>query len=312
MGIARKSEIHWNLYWYGQMSACYVNGAIETYLHQQSGTDLTVVLQDNDGILGTDSFTRALDETTHHTVPGTVPITATLCCQSLTPDQRSRILLTPLDDATFQYGLTHVLSQYHQPPWNERKPLAFWRGVGSGYETPLTRKRVLDVLYDHPNSDVRFAYWDGWNNSGFPAEYFVHRCGIEYHMQYKYILIVDGNCIASSLQWIFGSGSVPILVTHPENDYWFKPYVKPMVHYVPVDHDLGNLRSQIDWLVKHDDDARQIAENAKTLSDTIFTPEFQREYIRSELNRLSYTSSATTRPSSEQFPEANSESLEHQ
>ena len=286
MGIVRKEGLHWNLYWYGHLSACYANGSIESWLHEQSGNDATVYIQDNDGIIGSESFDRAIDETNQHAKPGTIPIPVTLCCQGLTSAQREQILLSPLDDATFQHGLSHVLSQIPRPRWEDRKSLAFWRGVGSGHETPSTRKRVVDVLHDHPNSDVRFAKWGGYEKTGFPEDYFVDRCGIEQHLNFKYILIVDGNCIASSLQWVFGSGSVPILITHPENEYWFKPYLKPMVHYVPIEWDLSNLRSQIDWLVDHDSEAKVIADNAKQFSETIMTPEFQQQYLRSELNRL--------------------------
>lgn len=286
MGIVRKDGLHWNLYWYGHLSACRAHGAIETYLHEQSGDASTVFIHDSDGLIGSNEFDRAIEETVAHTVEGTNPITATLCCQRLAPAQRNRILLTPLDDDTFQYGLKHVLSQYPRPTWEDRKPIAFWRGVGSGHETPSTRKRVVDVLIDHPNSDVRFARWDGCERTGFPSHYFTNRCGIETHMHYKYILIVDGNCIASSLQWVFGSGSVPILITHPDNDYWFKSYLQPMVHYVPVEWDLRDLQSRVDWLVEHDAEAKTIADNAQILSETLFTPEFQKEYLQKELKRL--------------------------
>lgn len=303
MGVIRKDGLHWNVYWYGHLSACRAHGAIESYLHEQSGSNATVFIHDSDGFIGSGDFDRAIEETHVHTVDGTTPLTATLCCQRLPPEQRDRILLTPLDDDTFQHGLRQVLSQYPQPAWGDRKPVAFWRGVGSGYETPSLRKRVVDTLMDHSNSDVRFARWGGCEASGFPPHYFADRCPIETHMQYKYVLIVDGNCIASSHQWVFGSGSVPIMVTHPENDYWFRKFLKPMVHYVPIQYDLSDLREKIDWLVANDQEAQTIATNAREFADTVFTPEFQRNYITTELTRLlNCTSSAMTHPSSEPSP----------
>jgi len=121
------------------------------------------------------------------------------------------------------------------------------------------------------------------NDIGFAPEYFAPRCDLGEHFRYKYILIVDGNCIASNHQWVFGSGSVPVMVTHPDNDYWFKRYLIPMVNYVPIKYDLSDLAERIDWLVANDVQAHEIANNARRLASTIFTPEFQRSYIDLEL-----------------------------
>ena len=94
---------------------------------------------------------------------------------------------------------------------------------------------------------------------------------------------MDGACIASNHQWVFGSGSVPVMVTHPDNEYWFREYLVPMVNYVPIKYDLSNLIEQLEWLVSHDDEARSIAVAAKELSIRIFAPAFQREYIKTKL-----------------------------
>lgn len=51
-----------------------------------------------------------------------------------------------------------------------------------------------------------------------------------------------------------------------------------MVHYVPIQYDLSDLKHSIDWLVANDDEARRIARNALDLSNQIFSPAFQQEY----------------------------------
>jgi hypothetical protein len=73
------------------------------------------------------------------------------------------------------------------------------------------------------------------------------------------------------------------MVTHPDNDFWFRKYLVPMVNYVPVKYDLSDLVEQLDWLVSHDEEARTIAAAAKDLSNRIFAPSFQQEYIKTEL-----------------------------
>jgi len=152
----------------------------------------------------------------------------------------------------------------------------------------MLRHRVLDVLHDHPAADVGFTP-GGWpaNDALIPREYFKEsRVDLGEHMKHKYILIIDGNCIASAHQWVFGSGSVPILVSHPDNDFWFKPYLKPMVNYVPIKYDLSDLVEKLEWLVAHDDEAKDIANRAVHLANTIFTPEFQKAYIDHAVEKI--------------------------
>jgi spore maturation protein CgeB len=102
----------------------------------------------------------------------------------------------------------------------------------------------------------------------------------------KYILVLDGNCIASSHQWVFASGSVPIMVTHPDNNYWFKKYLKPGVHYVSVKYDLSDLREKIEWLVNNDAEAKQIANNAMEFAKTVLSSEFQHGHLVKEIRRF--------------------------
>ena len=261
-------------YWAGGMSTCVYGGPIETFVNSLGHS---IRINASDGLMSADDYDTALQQSP-------CDILAALCSRSLDTARRDRLLLLPLDDATFEYGLR---GSFVRPLWDTRQPKVFWRGGASGYDKPSLRMRTVDALVDHPNSDVKLTRWGGWEvGKGIPETHFGARCSVQAHLFYKYLLIVDGNCIASNHQWVFASGSVPILVSHPENDFWFRKFVTPMVHYVPIKYDLSDLREKIDWLVANDAAAHSIAANACILADTIFTPEFQRDYIRCEVDRL--------------------------
>lgn len=293
------------LYWSGGYSHCHVGSSIEQYVLdaiRRQSKKVSAIFTQSDGLIEDglfDTMISTLGREDKANTPagkvcaeleaakreGTAPVLCMLCTRRF---QRDNLLLLPLDDHTFDTGLKNVLASVHKPAWKDRKSVAFWRGGSSGCERPTLRLRVLDCLYDYPHADVR-ATPGGWdfNDKDIPPHYFTsERASIETHVENKYILIVDGNCIASAHQWVFGSGSVPIMITHPDNDYWFKRYLKPMVHYVPVTYDLSDLREKIQWLVDHDGEAEQIAKNAMQFADTHFTPEFQRAYVDMELNRI--------------------------
>jgi hypothetical protein len=292
------------LYWRGGYSECNVGSVLEQYTTQsvRRYPGVSAVFTQSDGLIGQEEFNRFSAEL-GHTNTGNTPAgteyarleaagrkdTRSIVCMLCTRQfNRPNLLLLPLDDDTFNRGLTTVLSPIPRPAWEDRVPKAFWRGGSSGCDRPMLRHRVLDVLHAHPNADVAFTP-GGWpaNDAVIPPAYFTdHRSDLAEHMKHKYILIVDGNCIASAHQWVFGSGSVPILISHPDNDFWFKSYLKPMVNYVPIQYDLSDLAERLEWLVAHDAEAKAIAQGAQHLAATIFTPEFQKAYIDAAVDRI--------------------------
>lgn len=183
----------------------------------------------------------------------------------------------PLDDDTFVNGLRGIPSV----SWEQKRSVAFWRGGTSGY--PFVRKNLVERVLTNSNFDVRFV--GHYGDRGLPSNYFSESVGMDAYVRNKFIIVIDGAVISSSHQWVFGSGSVPILITHPANNFWFKSHLKPWVNYVPVSYSLTELEPTIQWLQEHDDKARRIAENAMKLSQTIFTPSYQQAYITESIER---------------------------
>lgn len=273
---------HTEVYWYGYMSGCRVGGALERYVAScitDLGNPTKVVFPLSDGFQPHDEELLRKFES----LSDTYPIIATLCTRNYS---RPNLLYLPLDDDTFERGMDAVLSHLRKPAWEERRPIAFWRGVTSGFGRPLLRSQVVETLFSYRYANVK-AVKQGDRPDDPPKFMFdLERTSIQDHLQYKYLLIVDGGVIASSHQWMFGSGSVPIMITHPGNEYWFKKYLQPMVNYVPVRYDLSDLKEKIEWLVQNDDKAKEIAENALRFSQHVFSADFQKRYVREEIERL--------------------------
>ena len=292
------------VYWDGPYSRCHAHKDIEGYINSSINKQklpISAIFSMSDGIVDKTEFntlqknlgyelvanTCETDylELMKSVVPDTIPLICMLCSRNFT---RPNLMLLPLDDDTFKVGLEQVLAGIKRPSWEERKPIAFWRGGSSGFDRPKTiRMKVTEKLFGNPLTDVRITKWGTLENEkDIPEEHFGNRCSLEKHFEYKYIFIIDGNLIASNHQWVFGSGSVPIMVTHPGNNYWFKNYLIPMKHYVPISYDLSDLEEKIEWLVNNDDKAKEIATNALEFSREVFNPSFQRKYIDEQLTDL--------------------------
>ena len=277
--------------WYGHLSYCDPNGAIVQFVRnviQENVKDITLSIPSSDGISD-----LLLPECRHVLDPTSLPLGSCVVGVIATRNVSDpRIVLLPLDDESFQTGVeAAVCRRVVLPPWESRKAQVFWRGQCSGGLFPTLRYKVVEKIHTNPLANVRLI-----RDPCFPLQrmgdmnmnddaMFSDRCPLEEHMQFKYTLIIDGALIASSHQWMFASGCVPLMVSYPNNDYWFKRYLKPGVHYVPVNYDLSDLEDKLAWLVANDDAAKEIADNAMNFARTILSAEFQQQHLRSEIER---------------------------
>jgi len=184
----------------------------------------------------------------------------------------------------------HLSKDIIRTPWEERIPKVYWRGIASGNPGDNVRIHTVLRLRNHPHANVKLLTPNQNDIRSGPladlknTEVYDTRQPIQQFVNHKYTLVLDGACIASSLQWAFASGSVPILVTHPGNDWWFKRYLEPMKHYVPVAYDLSDLEERIEWLLTHDEEARTIAENAVAFSQYYLSAGFQQYHLANEID----------------------------
>jgi hypothetical protein len=87
--------------------------------------------------------------------------------------------------------------------------------------------------------------------------------------KYKYLVYVDGHCAACRYGFMMRLGSV-ILKVEPRqvaDRMWYFPILKPYHDHIPVKADLSDLEEKIAWCRAHDDECRQIGENAKKFYD---------------------------------------------
>ncbi|KAJ3025662.1 UNVERIFIED_CONTAM: F-actin-capping protein subunit alpha [Siphonaria sp. JEL0065] len=86
-------------------------------------------------------------------------------------------------------------------------------------------------------------------------------------IEFKYLLVLDGNTWPSRLPQYLETNSVVLLGTAFTD--WFMWMLEPFVHYVPVKMDLSDLEERLRWLRENDDKARLINFNAKAFMKRI-------------------------------------------
>ena len=112
--------------------------------------------------------------------------------------------------------------------------------------------------------------------------WYVNRLSIKDQLQYKFLLSIEGNDVASNLKWCMYSNSC-VIMPRPTCVTWFmEDYLKPYVHYVPIKEDLSDLEEKYIWCMNNLDFCYRIAQNGKEYVKTFL--DFNNEsYIEGEV-----------------------------
>lgn len=105
--------------------------------------------------------------------------------------------------------------------------------------------------------------------------------GMEQQLQYKMILSLEGNDVASGLKWGLYSNSVILMPTPTKTAYTMEELLEPYVHYVPVSRDGSDLLGQAQWVLDNPLEAQLIIRRAKQwMFDLLFHPQAENDNAR--------------------------------
>ena len=201
-------------------------------------------------------------------------------------------------------GETANYSTQNLPPWEDRLPVAVFRGGSTGCGvTAETNARLrlvnmaADPLVNKVEPDYGYPYLDAgitkWNLrprinktnqklesidiADFPP--LTSKLTLQQQAGYKYIIDIDGHVAAFRLSAELGTGSLILRVESPWK-LWYSNFLLPGIHYVPVKADLSDLIEKIQWCRQHDDQAQQIAANARTFYETFLSRDGLLDYMQ--------------------------------
>jgi hypothetical protein len=172
------------------------------------------------------------------------------------------------------------LDCYHKPADIYRKDIIdfkdkpnklVWRGSTTGSDNinnNLRYKYISKNFQVHSDIDIGFCkYLQNVyiNNKELFDKYYKSPIkNDEQCKQYKFILNLEGNDVASSFPWALASNCCP-LHNYPFNweSYLFGKGLKPYIHFVPVNNDGTDLLQQYEWCLQNLDKCEEIANNGK-------------------------------------------------
>ncbi|WP_372773545.1 glycosyl transferase family 90 [Mangrovibacterium sp.] len=142
-----------------------------------------------------------------------------------------------------------------------KDPVSFVRKkdmlVGRSNAKQPHRKRFLEMYFGHPLCNLGQI-----NTNENSHKWQVGKMTLREHLNYKFILCLEGFDVATNLKWVMSSNSLAVM-PKPVYETWFmEGTLKPNVHYVEIKADYSDLEERLQYFIEHPDEALQIVRNA--------------------------------------------------
>ena len=133
-------------------------------------------------------------------------------------------------------------------PLSAKKDLLVGR---SGFKQPH-RQRFFEQYHDHPLCDLKKV------KSSKHPDFLT----ITQHLEYKFILALEGYDVATNLKWIMSSNSIAVM-PKPRYETWFmEGTLLPDHHYICIADDYSDLAEKLNYYINHPEAAAAIVKNA--------------------------------------------------
>lgn len=159
----------------------------------------------------------------------------------------------------------HFVFLNDKKAFHDKKDIAIFRGqVG----TRENRILFMEKFANHPRINAANTIAKGGLFSGNPdGKATSPRLSLYEHLDYRYIMALEGNDVASNLKWIMSSNSLAV-TPRPTCETWFmEGRLKPNVHYVEIRDDFADLIEKMDYYSNHIEEAESIIHNANQYTE---------------------------------------------
>jgi len=203
--------------------------------------------------------------------------------------------VTSLVDSHIIVKLNHKRHWRHIPsvrdndiPYANKKNSIVWRGASTGFNK---RNPVIERYYNHPIFNIKFSKIIHGKVSKYPEQ---GSLSMKEQLEYKFILSIEGNDVASGLKWQLYSNSVVIMAKPTCISWAMEDKLMPYVHYIPVKDDHSDLEEVYNWALTHEKKCMEISKNAKAFIEQFLDEEKEQEIHRRIIKR--YIQNVTIKP----------------
>ena len=156
-----------------------------------------------------------------------------------------------------------------QKTFLEKKNMLVSRG--KVHKSQPHRIKFIEKYFKHPMCNIGRV-----NTNDLNPLWKVPRLTIDQQLDYKFILCLEGNDVASNLKWVMSSQSIAVM-PKPKYETWFmEGLLVADVHYIIIKDDYTDLEQRLNYYIKNQDKAQQIIENANAYVQQFKDPKNER------------------------------------
>lgn len=156
----------------------------------------------------------------------------------------------------------HFLFVDDKKPWHEKKDMAIFRGdLGA-------RKQNRDIFMNR-FANGQSPLVDAASTNLIPEhpEWHAQKMTIAEHLDYKFIMSLEGNDVASNLKWVMSSNSIAVTPKHTVETWFMEGTLIPNYHYIEVKNDFSDLEERLTYYIEHPEEAEAIIRHAHEYVD---------------------------------------------
>ncbi len=147
----------------------------------------------------------------------------------------------------------HFIFIKKDKPYDQKLDKMIWRGK---VYVPH-RIKFLEMHHDNPLCNIARV-----NKNDLNSAWLGDRLTISEHLNYKFILAIEGIDVASNLKWVMSSNSVAVM-PKPKYETWFmESKLIPDYHYISIKEDYSDLEERLKYFIAHPKKAKAIIKNA--------------------------------------------------
>jgi hypothetical protein len=140
-------------------------------------------------------------------------------------------------------------------PYDKKTDKLVWRGACRTNHSQ--RFKFLEKWFNHEQCNVaqtsKYSPYVEWREP---------KLNMYEMLQYKFVMVVEGNDVATSLKWVMASNSVAIM-SKPRYETWFmEGSLIPNHHYIEVKEDYSDVMEKMNYYIQHPDKVKAIIRNA--------------------------------------------------
>lgn len=153
--------------------------------------------------------------------------------------------------------IRHFIFLHDHKEFNDKLFKVIFKGKVTGKQS---RVDFMERYFGNPLFDVGDVAKHP--SDKIPMEWRVGKMTIREHLDYQFIMAIEGYDVASNLKWVMSSNSIAVM-PRPTCETWFmEGRLVPNYHYIEVKPDFSDVEERVTYYHEYPDEAREIIRHA--------------------------------------------------